>query len=344
MTQSYFFNDNNGKEQIINLALGYQLSQVLFTAVHLAIFNLLDRGGMDSRALAKALQSDENSVRRLLNVLVDLNLLEHRDHYYSNTPTASRYLVKGKSSYLGNIVQHSSNLWQFWGGLEKQVKSGCAKEPEQEYLNAFPEKLEEYLTAMQDSAAFKAETIADALSIDGFRNMLDIGCGPGTYPIAFAEYNRTLTATVIDLEPNLVCARENIRKSSAKGRIRTCTCQVLEDEIPGSGYDLVFISNLIHIYSEQEVRQIFTKAWNTLAPSGTMVIHDYILPDAGQRRLMASLFDLTMLVGTPRGRCYSNAEVSAMLKTLGAHTIRQISIDLGSSLVVGKKQCGEKSS
>ena len=342
MTQSYSINEKNGKEEIINLALGYQVSQVLFAALHLDIFNLLDRGEMDSTALANALQSDRNSVRRLLNVLLDLGLLEYRDHNYRTTPAASRYLVKGKSGYVGNIVQHSSNLWHFWDGLEQQVKTGCAREPEQEDLNAFPLRLKEYLAAMHDSAASKSDSIADALSIGDFRNMLDIGCGPGTYAIAFAECNPNLTATLIDLEPNLVYARENRSNSSARERIRTCTCQVLEDKIPGSGYDLVFISNLIHIYSEEEVRQIFAKAWDVLAPLGTMVVHDYLLSDPGQGRLRASLFDLTMLVGTPRGRCYGIDEVSAMLMTLGAGTIREISIDRGSSLVVGEKRCSEK--
>ena len=342
MTQSYSINQKNGKEEIINLALGYQVSQVLFAAVHLDIFNLLDRGALESTAIANALQSDRNSVRRLLNVLVDLGLLEYSDHTYRTTPAASRYLVKGKSGYLGNIVQHSSNLWQFWDGLEQQVKTGCAKEPEQEFLNAFPRRLKEYLAAMHDSAASQSDSIADALAIGGFRNMLDIGCGPGTYAIAFAERNPNLTATLIDLEPNLVYAREHITKSSARERIRTCTCQVLEDTIPGSGYDLVFISHLIHIYSEDEVRQIFAKAWDVLAPSGAMVVHDYVLSEPGQGRLRASLFDLTMLVGTPRGRCYTIHEVRTMLMALGAQTIREISIDQGSSLVVGEKQCSEK--
>ena len=342
MTQSYSINEKNGKEEIINLALGYQVSQVLFAAVHLDIFNLLDRGEMDSTALANALQSDRNSVRRLLNVLVDIGLVEYRNNCYRNTPAASRYLVKGKSAYVGNIVQHSSNLWHFWDGLEQQVKIGCAREPEQEDLNAFPLRLKEYLAAMHDSAASKSDSIADALSIGDFRNMLDIGCGPGTYAIAFAECNPNLTATLIDLEPNLVYARENSGNSSARERIRTCTCQVLEDKIPGSGYDLVFISNLIHIYSEEEVRQIFAKAWDVLAPLGVMVVHDYLLSDPGQGRLMASLFDLTMLVGTPRGRCYGIDEVTAMLVALGAGTIREISIDRGSSLVVGEKRCSEK--
>ena len=338
MTRSYSITENNGKEEIINLALGYQLSQVLFAALHLDIFNLLDRGGMDSTSLANALQSDRNSVRRLLKVLADLGLLEYKDHCYRNTRAASRYLVKGKSAYLGNIVQHSSNLWDFWEGLEHQVKTGCGKEPGHENLNAFPKRLKEYLAAMHDSAASKSDSIAAALSIGDFRNMLDVGCGPGTYGIAFAEQNPNLTATLIDLEPNLDYAREKSRKSSAGDRIRTCVCQVLEDEIPGSDYDLVFISNLIHIYSEEEVRKILGKAWEVLASPGMIVVHDYILPDPGQGTLMASLFDLTMLVGTPRGRCYTLDEVSTMFMALGADTIREISIDLGSSLVVGKKQ------
>ena len=344
VTKSNYVSENNGKEHIVTLALGYQLSQVLFAALHMDIFNLLDRGEMDSPALASALQSDRNSVRRLVNVLVDIGLVEYRNNCYHNTPAASRYLVKGKSGYLGNFVQHASNLWHVWDGLETQVKTGCGKEPEQGYLDAFPERLKDYLAAMGDCAASKVHIIADALPIGDFRDMLDIGCGPGTYAIAFAESNPDLTATLIDLEPNLVYAREQISNSSARERIRTCTCQVLEDAIPGGGYDLVFISNLIHIYSEEEVEQIVAKAWDALAPSGTLAVHDYILPDQGQGRFMASLFDLTMLVGTPRGRCYSFDEVKALFMTLGAHSIRQIPVDLGSSLVVGKKECSEKNS
>jgi SAM-dependent methyltransferase len=342
VTRTNYINENKGKEHIINLALGYQLSQVLFAALHMDIFNLLDRGEMNSTALTSALQSDGNSVRRLLNVLVDIGLLEYRNKSYRNTPLASRYLVKGKSAYLGNFVKHASNLWHVWDGLENQVKTGCGKEPGEDYLNAFPERLKDYLGAMQDCAASKAQIIADVLSIGKFREMLDIGCGPGTYAIAFAERNPDLTATLIDLEPNLVYAREHISNSSARERISTCTCQVLEDAMPGGGYDLVFISNLIHIYSVEEVRQIVAKAWDVLAPSGTLVIHDYILSDQGQGGCMASLFDLTMLVGTPRGRCYSLDEVKTLFMTLGAHTIRQINVDLGSSLVVGEKECSEK--
>ena len=130
MTQSYSINEKNGKEEIINLALGYQVSQVLFAAVHLDIFNLLDRGEMDSTALANALQSDRNSVRRLLNVLLDLGLLEYRDHNYRTTPAASRYLVKGKSGYVGNIVQHSSGRYFLNSALVIQsLNEKCPGQP-----------------------------------------------------------------------------------------------------------------------------------------------------------------------------------------------------------------------
>ena len=180
MTRLYCLNEHSEKEQILNLALGYQLSQVLFAALRMDIFTILDREPITASALASALQSDRNSVRRLVNVLVDIGLLEYRDHCLQNTRMASRYLVKGKSAYLGNCVQHARNLWHFWDGLENQVKKGCGKEPEQGYLNAFPERLIDYLAAMRDSAASKAPLIADALSIGNYREMLDIGCGPAS--------------------------------------------------------------------------------------------------------------------------------------------------------------------
>lgn len=342
VTPVHSHDHSRGREYIIDLALGYQLSQVLFAALHLNIFNLLDGEGMHSRDLAQALHADNTALKRFLNVLVDAGLLEHENGFYRTSGASSRYLVKGKRDYLGNRVHHYANLWHFWEGLEERVRSGRGKEPDPEYLNAFPGRLKDYLAAMDDGAAPKAETIARALAIGGCISMLDIGCGPGTYAVAFAEYNHNLAVTMLDLELNLCHAREKIDKSRAGERIRAFPCQVLEDEIPGCGYDLVFISNLIHLYAEEEVRHILAKAWDVLAPSGRMVIHDYILPASGQGRLRASLFDLAMLVGTPRGRCYTIAQLVALLEALGARSIREISIDPDSSLLVGEKKKREE--
>lgn len=321
----------------MNLALGYQISQVLFTAINLNIFTILDGGPKDISEIAKAVESDEGSSKRLVNTLVALNLLEKRNGMFSNAKSASRCLVKGKKLYLGNTIHHNSNLWDFWRGLDGQVKSGKGRGPYEEYLRDFSHRLEDYLAAMDDFAELKADTIANAISINNYKKMLDLGCGLGTYAEAFAARNQKLYCTIVDLEPNLVYTRKLINKSRYRERIRVSACQILEDELPGSGYDLIFISNLIHIYDKMDVKQIMEKAWNAASITGKIIIHDYILNRSEHGPLYASLFDLNMLVGTPNGKCYTILEIEDLLKSLGAKNIRQIPVSLGSSLVIGEK-------
>lgn len=337
MIRNYTAKINSGEEHIINLALGYQISQVLFAAVRLNIFTILESGPKNILEISQGVKSEEQSLSRFLNTLVALNLLEKINDRFSNTESASQYLVKGKKHYLGNAIHHSSNLWDFWEGLDEQIKSGHSKCPDERHLGNFSYRLQDYLAAMNDFARLKANVIADTISINNYKKMLDLGCGPGSYTIAFVGRNPKLDCTIVDLEPNLVYTRELINKSKHRDKINVLTCHILEDELPGSEYDLIFISNLIHIYGESEVKDIMEKAWKVAAAPGKIVIHDYIVNESGDGPLHASLFDLTMLVGTPNGKCYSMYEIKELLRSLGAKGIRQIPVSLGSSLVIGEK-------
>ena len=322
------------KEYIINLALGYQMSQALFTAISLDIFTQLDKGPQDRAGLARKLEVDETVFKRFVGVLIDLQLLEEKNTLVYNTSISSQHLVRGKHGYLGNIIHHSANLWEFWKDLDKQIRNGSPHPPGREYLNDFPHRLDDYLSAMNDTAALKAATIAEAIAIQDFRKMLDIGCGPGCYAIVFCQWNPNLHATLIDLEPHIEYARRQIIHANLQNRIKAVTCQILEEDIPGSNYDLIFISNLIHVYDRDEVENILTKAWNMVSSPGCMVIHDYIIDSETAHPLFSSLFDLTMFLGTPRGKCYSRKDLTQMLNFIGARNQRFIPLTLGTSLLL----------
>ena len=88
---------------------------------------------------------------------------------------------------------------------------------------------------------------------------------------------------------------------------------------------------------EEDVELILEKLWRVLAVPGELVIHDYLLDAGGGQTLYASLFNLTMLVGTPRGRCYSVDEMKVMLTRLHAAEVKTVPIGLGTSLIVAKK-------
>lgn len=330
-------NMSGDREYITRLALGYQASQVLFAALHLRIFTLLEEGAGDPLELAARSGTDGPAISRLLRVLVDLKLVEGQDGFYRNAGIASRHLVEGGKEYWGSTVHHASTLWYFWDGLDGQIRSGTAKVPPPAYLADYPRRLRDNLAAMDENASAKAAAVAGAIGIGTFRRMLDVGCGPGSYGLAFSRFNPDLSVTLIDMEPSLEAARKRVSEGGLEERITCHACQVLEDPIPGDGYDLVLLSNLIHIYSEPEVELILKKVWHVLDTPGELVIHDYLLHTDGPDQLYASLFNLSMLVGTPRGTCYSVHELAEMLRRLGAAEPRLIPIGLGTSLVVAGK-------
>jgi ubiquinone/menaquinone biosynthesis C-methylase UbiE len=245
--------------------------------------------------------------------------------------------VDSGDEYWGNVVHHASNLWHFWDGLEDRIRSGTAASPPPACLADYPRRLRYYLAAMDESASARAAVIADAIGIGGFRRMLDVGCGPGTYGIAFSRLNPNLSVTLIDMEPSLATARTRVREAKLQDRIACHVCQILEDPVPGDGYDLVFLSNLIHIYSDREVELIVNKVWQALDAPGELVIHDYLLHTEGRDHLYAALFNLAMLVGTPRGKCYRVNELTELLQRLGAAEVRVMPVGLGTSLVVARK-------
>ncbi len=323
---------------ITGLALGYQVSQVLFAALHLRLFTLLEEGAGDPGELAARSGADGPALIRLLTVLVDVKLVQRQDDgCYRNAALASRCLVEGGKEFWGSTVHHASNLWPFWENLDEQIKSGTLKMPSPAYLEDYPHRLGDYLAAMDEGASAKASAVADAIGLNKFRRMLDAGCGPGSYAIAFCGMNPDLSVTLIDLEPSLEAARRSVEERGLGERITCRACQLLEDPIPGDGYDLVFLSNLIHAYGEGDVELILEKLWGVLAVPGELVIHDYLLHAGCGQTLYASLLNLTMLVGTPRGRCYSVDEMKVMLTRLHAAEVITVPIGLGTSLIRAKK-------
>lgn len=330
---------DDNPEYIMNLALGYQVSQILFAAINLDIFTILESGEKDISDMACNVQSEEGALGRFLNTLVSLNLLEKKNGIFCNAKLSSQYLVKGKNMYLGNAIHHGMNLWDFWKGLDDQIRGGEGRGPNDEQLREYPHRLRDYLSAMDDFAALKAGRISDVLSIKKYSNMLDLGCGRGTYALTFASRNNKLRCTLVDLEPTIVHVRKRIHTRAYRNRIHIQACQILEDEIPGDGYDLIFMSNLIHAYGESDVKTILEKAWDKAAKNSDIVIHDYILDNTRHGPRNASLFDLNMFVGTPNGRCYAMDDIKRLFGSLGATAVKKIPIGLGSSLVIGVKPC-----
>jgi SAM-dependent methyltransferase len=146
--------------------------------------------------------------------------------------------------------------------------------------------------------------------------MLDVGGGPATFAIAFAQANPRLQAEVLDLGPVLPIARGHIRDAGLDGRVTAREGDLRRDDL-GQGYDLVLVSAICHMLGEAENQDLLRRCARALRPGGRVAIREFILDPDRAGPPVAALFALNMLVGTPGGNTYTEADYRSWLAAAG---------------------------
>ena len=149
-----------------------------------------------------------------------------------------------------------------------------------------------------------APAIAAQLHLEQAQTLLDLGGGPGTYALAFLPTNPRLRAAVCDREAALEVAKEIASTHKARRRLSYVPLDFCKEPIPGT-YDVIWYSNVLHLYSPKENRAIFRRARAALKPGGRFIIQDAFLCDReGLYPTEASLFAVSMLLFTEQGNTY----------------------------------------
>ena len=73
------------------------------------------------------------------------------------------------------------------------------------------------------------------------------------------------------------------------------------EDLPG-GFDVAWLSQILHGAGFDESANIVRKAAQSLVPGGLLLIQEFILDDNRSGPQHPALFDLNMLVGTPDGQ------------------------------------------
>ncbi len=325
--------------ELSHLASAHVEARIVHAAVELGIFDVLRDGAVAAVHVAAALRADPRATELLLNGLVAMQLLEKRLNKFSLTETAATYLVSDAPRSLSGMVRFDASLWNCWERLADAVRSGYPARTPNMYQDD-PRETEVFIDAMDSlvRARGDSEVVAKTLDWRGVKELLDIGSGPATYPIALCREYPQLRATVFDLDATIKITRRYVRAANLEGRIRLQVGDYRSDPIPGR-YELIFLSNIIHSEGSDENQRLMTKLHANLFSGGRIVIKDHILDTSRTRPPVGAIFSLLMLLTTQSGRCYSFAEVKTWLECAGFHGITQIDLPppLTSALIVGEK-------
>jgi len=331
-----------GFDQIMSMARGFQASKMLMVAVDLGLFDFLTEP-KSAVEIAAWLKADARTSGIFLNGLAALGLLVKGVDYFKNGELASRYLVQGGENYRGAIIRHMEHTWgRGWDDLKETVLVGHPPEVDPEkWVDSRPQRNETevraFIWGMHAIARDLAPTVAAKLDLKAVRHLLDLGGGPATYAITFAQANPKLTATVFDLPMPLEIAKENIAKNGLTDRVQTLAGNFLEDDI-GTGYDFIWVSQILHSHDERQCKLIIAKAVSALTSGGRLAIQDFYLNPDGASPTGAAMFGVHMLAVTPRGRAYTYGEVAEWMQEAGLAKPQYVQSGMDASMLVAKKQ------
>ena len=111
---------------------------------------------------------------------------------------------------------------------------------------------------------------------------------------------------------------------------------MLSDDF-GHDHDLVLLNAICHMFSEEQNRGLFRRAYQALGTNGRLVVQDFILERDKTSPQFAALFALNMLVGTEAGSSYSEPEYADWLRAAGFHEVTRVRLPGPSDLMVATK-------
>ena len=319
---------------IREFAASFQKSRILLSGFELDIFSNIDESGTTSNQIAENLHLDEHACERLLNALVSLGFLNKQNHLFFNSAGSFAYLSKKSPDYLGGLM-HSNHLWNTWSNLTKVVRTGISAHPT-EINERGEEWLFPFINAMHDRAIKQAPAQLANIDLSDVKFILDIGGGSGAYSMEFVTRKPEIEATVLDLSNVVPITKKFIDKEGFSNKIKTYTGDYTKDDLP-EGFDLVFLSAIIHSNSLEINQVLIKKCFNSLNKNGKIVIQDWIMNNDRTQPTSGAVFAINMLVGTEDGDCFTEQEVTGMLNAAGFKNVSRIEFETGLSQVIAQK-------
>ena len=317
-------------DRLDQMIRGFMPSRCILSALELDIFAAVGEGATAEQIGAKV-HANARAVGMLLNALVSLGLLSKSGSTYKNTPESARYFVQGSKDNHRNGLLHTANIWHRWSTLTDAVRTGTRIPTDKSRSSEWTEN---FIAGMQRIAKDRAQLVLRALGTEGIHCVLDLGGGSGAYSIAFAKAAPDVRCEILDVPEVVPITTEYVNNAGLSGQITLRAGDMLQDEF-GSGYDLVMLNAICHMFSEEQNRKLFIRARRALAPNGRLVVQDFILNPDKTGPQHAALFSLNMLVGTDAGASYSEPEYIRWMNEAGFANVTRINIPGPSDMIVG---------
>jgi SAM-dependent methyltransferase len=305
--------------------------------VGLDLFTWLDAHPSTLDELCRDLGIHPRPADVMLTLFTAMGLVSPEDGVFRLTTQAREHLVSSSPFFLGPYYASFADrpvCRDLLTALRTGRPANWAATAGADWATAMEDEgfARRFTAAMDCRGVYLGQRAAEAVDLRSRRALLDIAGGSGVYACAFAARYPHLRASVLEKPPVDGVARRAIGERGFTDRVDVVSMDMLAAPLP-RGYDVHLISNVIHDWDTPRVRLLLASSFAALEPGGLLIVHDAHL-DADKRGPLPVAAYSVMLMHSTEGRCYSVAEMDALMRDTGFDPARFIPTAADRSLVV----------
>jgi SAM-dependent methyltransferase len=164
--------------------------------------------------------------------------------------------------------------------------------------------------------------------------LVDVGGNSGEFARRICAANPGLTATVVDLPVVCAIGRDHLRGTPEAARVRFVESDAVHAPLP-SGADVITFKSMLHDWMERDATTLLGRAFDALAPGGTLLIFERAPIDLRARPLPYALLPILVFARWLRDPALYASHLQAIGFT--SVTIDEIALETPFMLVRARK-------
>lgn len=315
-------------------------SAILRAGIKLGIFELLESNKSCScEQIVESLSSDFGFTQSFLEACVVMGVLEKDGDKYKNTQDTSNALIKGKSGYLGDLALHITNYWSTWGKLDQLIVEGRTELPFENGFVDAPIYWKDYMSGQHNRA--ESGQIANLIkhtNLEGRKHLLDVGGGMGSYSVPLCQAYSDLQVCLLDAKEPLELAQQLVNEKELGDRMVLREGDFLTLELD-QDYDVVLISGVVCVTSEEDNRKILSRAFDVLQPGGQIIIQDFMqIGENKQKHFLDTMMDMYLKIAfNPGASDFSSEKIIDWLTSAGFESFQQTLLPTQLNIITAEK-------
>jgi SAM-dependent methyltransferase len=291
---------------VVQTSLYALAGRALCEAVELGVFEAVGRGAPTPAKLAAATGLDPGALDALLHLLVTLGYLADDAGRIRVTALSRKWLLEDSESSVCAALRLFRAQWAVYDHLPSYLRTGKGFGTQADmHRGTWPI----YQKAMFQLARMGVAEVAKKTPLPPApERMLDVGGSHGLYSVYFCRRVPAMRAEVLELPQAIESAAPLLASVNAEGRVRHRAGDVLDTDLGEGVYDVVLVSNFVHIFDAGHNRRIVSRLARALRPGGRLYIQDFVRPEAGTRADAVSSAQNLFFSTLSAGGVYSIAE------------------------------------